>query len=76
MLTITLERQVLVLKILATGSRRGPYEEARLLYEDLTPPAPPKGEALPDAMPAVRDAGSGRPTKKDRRLLDKWRGDT
>jgi ribosome-associated heat shock protein Hsp15 len=37
-LTIALERQVRVLKVLAPGERRGPYAEACLLYEDLAPP--------------------------------------
>jgi len=32
-LTITLRGQVLVLKVLAAGSRRGPPPEARLLYQ-------------------------------------------
>jgi ribosome-associated heat shock protein Hsp15 len=35
-LTIALERDVKVLRILANGERRGPYSEARLLYDDLT----------------------------------------
>ena len=34
-LTIALRGQVLVLKILATGTRRGPPSEARLLYRHL-----------------------------------------
>jgi ribosome-associated heat shock protein Hsp15 len=34
-LTVALDRQVRVLKVLAPGVRRGPYEEARLLYEDM-----------------------------------------
>ena len=38
-LTIALERQVRVLRVVAPGERRGPYQEARLLYEDLTAPA-------------------------------------
>ena len=63
-LTIALESGVRVLRILATGTRRGPAAEARLLFEDLSPPAPPRGEALPDAS----DPG-GRPTKRDRRTL-------
>ena len=67
-LTITLERRVLVWRVLAPGTRRGPSEEARTLYEDITPP-PPAPEA-PDATVAPRDAGSGRPTKKQRRDLD------
>ncbi|AZO65738.1 MULTISPECIES: RNA-binding S4 domain-containing protein [unclassified Mesorhizobium] len=70
-LTITLERRIFVWKVLGTGSRRGPAEEARLLYEDVSPPPVPKGEAVPDAIPALRDAGSGRPTKKERRDTDR-----
>ena len=38
-LTITLGRRILVYRILDTGARRGPAEEARRLYEDLSPPA-------------------------------------
>lgn len=34
-LTIALQRDVRLLRIMATGQRRGPYEEARLLYEDM-----------------------------------------
>ncbi|TIL70643.1 MAG: RNA-binding S4 domain-containing protein [Mesorhizobium sp.] len=74
-LTITLERRIFVWKVLGTGSRRGPAEEARLLYEDISPPPTPKGEAVADAIPALRDAGSGRPTKKERRETDRLFGD-
>jgi ribosome-associated heat shock protein Hsp15 len=35
-LTIALERQVRVLKVLGSGERRGPFAQAKLLYEDLT----------------------------------------
>jgi len=35
-LTITLDRRVLVYRVLSPGLRRGPAEEARTLYEDLT----------------------------------------
>ncbi len=34
-LTIGLARDVRLIRIVATGARRGPYEEARLLYEDI-----------------------------------------
>ena len=34
--TVALERQVRVLRIVATGERRGPFVEARLLFEDLS----------------------------------------
>lgn len=37
-------------------------------YRDRTPPEP-RTTALPVA---VRDRGAGRPTKRDRRALDKW----
>lgn len=61
--TIALEQAVRVLRVLAPGARRGPYEEARLLYDDLSPPKEP----APHLLQATRDAGSGRPTKKQRR---------
>ena len=69
-LTISLERQVRVLKVLAPGVRRGPYEEARLLYDDLTPAV----EARPDALDAQgqREPGAGRPTGRERRALERW----
>jgi ribosome-associated heat shock protein Hsp15 len=47
-LTISLQRDVRVLRVCAFAARRGPYEEARRLYEDLAPlkPAPdPRGDA-------------------------------
>ena len=72
-LTVTLDRRILVLKVLGGGARRGPAEEARTLYEDLTPPAAPRDKALPDALPPYREAGSGRPTKKERRETDRLR---
>jgi ribosome-associated heat shock protein Hsp15 len=72
-LTLTLERRILVYRVLLPGSRRGPAEEARTLYEDLSPPLAPKGEAVPDALPPLREAGSGRPTKKERRETDRLR---
>ena len=70
-LTVTLDRRILVLKVAAPGSRRGPYEEARLLYEDLTPPEPVREAGPLAAAGGLRDAGSGRPTKKERRDTDR-----
>ena len=34
-LTVALERQVRVVRVLADGDRRGPFKEASLLFEDL-----------------------------------------
>jgi ribosome-associated heat shock protein Hsp15 len=72
-LTITLDRQIRILRIAAPGERRGPFEEARLLYDDLTPP-PEDGDRLPVALAPVRERGAGRPTKRDRRRIDSWTG--
>ncbi|RRH94371.1 RNA-binding S4 domain-containing protein [Mesorhizobium tamadayense] len=74
-LTITLERRILVWKVLGAGTRRGPAEEARTLYEDMSPPPAPRGETVPDAIPALRETGSGRPTKRERRQTDRLLGD-
>lgn len=73
-LTITLDRTVHVWKVLAAGTRRGPAEEARQLYQDMSPPPAAKGEAVASAIVPLREAGSGRPTKKERRQIDRLFG--
>jgi ribosome-associated heat shock protein Hsp15 len=70
-LTIALREKVLVLRLLAPGQRRGPPPEARLLYEDLTPPPVPRPD---EAAHGERERGSGRPSKRDRRLIDRLKG--
>ncbi len=73
-LTFPLREQVRVIRILALGVRRGPAREAVLLYEDLAPPsAAPKKSSDSDAGVASREPGSGRPTKRERRLTDRLR---
>ena len=70
-LTFPQGRHVRVIKVLALATRRGPAAEARLLYEDLSPPKP--ASALPKGTPPPvgrRVAGSGRPTKRERRATD------
>lgn len=69
-LTITLERRILVLKVLGCGQRRGPASEAQLLYEDITPKPTPEE---PKALAPQREPGAGRPTKRDRRKIDQFR---
>lgn len=71
-LTIGLDRRILVYRVADTGLRRGPAPEAARLYEDLSP-ANAVQEADRPAPAALRNAGSGRPTKKDRRDLDRMR---
>lgn len=68
-LTITLDRRILVWKVLDTGMRRGPAPEARTLYEDMSP-APSEAE-IPDAQAPLREIGSGRPARKERRITDR-----
>jgi ribosome-associated heat shock protein Hsp15 len=71
-LTFPQGRHVRVVKLLELGTRRGPAPEARLLYEDLEPPSP---EGRMPAL-ATRLRGGGRPTKQERRALDRLREDT
>ncbi len=44
---------------------------AALQYEDRTPPPPPREER---PAPVLRARGSGRPTKRDRRRVERLRG--
>ena len=74
-LTFALGRHVRVIRILALGTRRGPAPEAQALYDDLDPPAPRAAEPEPGtpAPAAAREPGAGRPTKAQRRALDRQR---
>ncbi len=57
-----------VIRVVQLGLRRGPAIEARALYEDLAPPVPREPVAL------QREPGAGRPTKAERRAIDRFRG--
>ncbi|EFL87967.1 RNA-binding S4 domain-containing protein [Ahrensia sp. R2A130] len=72
-LTVTLDRQIKVLKVLDMPERRGPYEEARHMYEDLSPVIPKRDPATRPLPQAVREEGAGRPSKKERRELNRLR---
>lgn len=69
LLRITLRGGKKLVKVLVLAARRGPAVRAQLLYEDLTPPPPL--EPVPSPPPVYRPRGFGRPTKKDRRLLER-----
>jgi ribosome-associated heat shock protein Hsp15 len=73
-LTFPLGPHIRVIKVLALGVRRGSAPEARTLYEDLEPPQP-KPPAPEDPPVAVREDGAGRPTKRERRAIDRLRSD-
>ena len=52
-----------------------PKAEAPRLFEDLSPPRPQPDPwlRLVRRTPAHREPGLGRPTKKERREIDRWR---
>jgi ribosome-associated heat shock protein Hsp15 len=60
-----------ILKIAALGVKRGSATVAAELFVELTPPPPPRETVA--AVP-VRDRGAGRPTKRDRREIERLRG--
>ncbi len=59
------------LEVLATVAKRVGAPVARTCYTDHAPPPPPK-EFMPSVP--VRPRGAGRPTKKERRDMEKFRG--
>jgi ribosome-associated heat shock protein Hsp15 len=75
-LTFPLGAHVRVIRIIDIGKRRGPPAEARTLYEDLAPPPPREPAAPPPAAAPAgeREAGAGRPTKAERRAIDRLQG--
>jgi len=72
-LTFSLHNRIFVWRVRDAGTRRGPAPEAALLYEDLSPPPLPKPERPPAF--AERAPGTGRPTKRERREVDRLMGD-
>lgn len=74
-LTFPQGRHIRVVRILALGTRRGPATEAQGLYEDLKPPAKENRIDGPSAGSGPRrDPRSGRPTKRERRQIDRLHG--
>jgi len=72
-LTFVQGDRVRVIKVVAIGTRRGPAPEAALLFEDLTPVEATSSKAAKTKLPAfeARGKGSGRPTKRQRREMDR-----
>lgn len=66
--------RILVVKELR--DRPVPKAEAKNLFEDLTPPRPKLDELdrLLRRTPVLREPGKGRPSKRERRQLDRLRG--
>jgi len=57
-----------VVKVVRVIQKRVGAVDAVTCYLDRTPAQP----AVPQVLVAARDRGAGRPTKRDRRVLDKW----
>lgn len=70
-LTVALGTGVKILKVQGLSERRGGAPDAQALYEDLSPPPAPRESGEPPV--ARREPGSGRPTKRERRALEKMR---
>ncbi len=68
-LTVTAGSHVRIIKVVAYGVRRGPASEARQLYEDLTPPAPPRDEVADDQTPNPMR----KPTSRERKAINHLR---
>jgi ribosome-associated heat shock protein Hsp15 len=69
--TVALDRAVRILNVTGFAERRGDADAARSLCEDLTPIAP---VAAKEPATAEREPGSGRPTKQERRAIDRLLG--
>ncbi len=65
------------LKVEALSEKRGPAIEARKLYSETEASAAQRQKTLEDRHLRVEPAHEihGRPTKRDRRQIDRWRGD-
>jgi ribosome-associated heat shock protein Hsp15 len=72
LLQVTLPRGRRIVRVAALADHRGSGSQAALLYEDLTPPPPPREARI--RPPAYRPPGAGRPTKRERRRIDRLAG--
>jgi len=84
-LTLNLNRRIQLVRVLGIAERRGPSAAALALYEELTADgdvikpqpsssAPAAGWQPGEVRPVRRPVGSGRPTKKERREIDRLNG--
>jgi ribosome-associated heat shock protein Hsp15 len=66
-------RGLCILEIKKLADKRLGAPLARELYDDQSPPPPPKEERIPVGL---RERGTGRPTKADRRAIERLRRDS
>lgn len=79
-LTLSLGPRVRIIEIVGLAQRRGPAAETANLYRELTPVADETTSSAPESRrswmpqpssPGSRMPGDGRPTKRDRREIDR-----
>lgn len=69
-LTIAIHDQVRIIRVEAIADRRGPFSEAKLLYEDLSPVVEAKRKSTePTIEEMSKIESSGRPSKQQRRQI-------
>lgn len=69
--TVALDRAVRVLKVMGFAERRGSAQAARALCEDVVP-SRNEPAVRASSLPALREAGAGRPTKRERRAIERF----
>ena len=72
-LTMTINDNIKILKVLDIPNRRGPYSESLNFYEDITPIENIQKEVDVNSNIKFMDR-VGRPTKRERRLIDRLMG--
>ena len=72
-LTMTINDNIKILKVLDIPNRRGPYSESLNFYEDITPIENIQREVNENSNIKFMDR-VGRPTKRERRLTDRLMG--
>ncbi len=68
------DRRLIVVRVGELIDRRVGAPVAVTCYEDLSPPPPDRDDPSLGGPVAGRTRGAGRPTKRDRRRIDRWRG--
>lgn len=68
-LTITMPRDVKIIEILGIADKRGPFSQAQLLYNDLTPPKPEKQKQEQTRESLSRIESQGKPDKHQRKQI-------
>ncbi len=68
-LTITLQRDIKIIEVIGFAKKRGPYSDAQLLYNDLSPPKLEKQKQEQTKESMSRIQSDGRPTKHQRKQI-------